>query len=142
MHDFLKKNLIELQQYECSNILEIINVLFYQYKISNVQINKCLNCGKYFIPKKKSNEKYCDNVSPQNINKTCKEFGVNKTYREEIKSIPIKSEHNRISQTYRMRIKRAKNEIEKLQQEKAFENYKKTYQDKKAKYNNRHIKRK
>lgn len=36
-------------------------------------IKKCKNCGKYFIPKR-SDAQYCDNPSPQNPEKTCKEY--------------------------------------------------------------------
>ena len=37
-----------------------------------ININICKNRGKYFIPKNKSNEKYCDNIF-ENA-KTCKEL--------------------------------------------------------------------
>lgn len=134
INDFKNKELVEIQNYACNDIVEVINVLFYQLKLSNMQVNKCKNCGKYFIPTGKSNEKYCDRISPQNSNKTCKEFGVNKTYREEMKSTPIKNEHNKISQVYRMRIKRAKNTTEKEKYVKEFEKYKTNYNKYKQKY--------
>lgn len=133
-NDFKDKNLIALEHYTCTSIEEIVNVLFYKLKLSNVQVNKCKNCGKYFIPTGKVNEKYCDRISPQNPNKTCKEFGVNKTYRDEMKSSPIKNEHNKISQAYRMRIRRAKTITEREQYLREFENYKQNYIKNRHKY--------
>lgn len=139
INDFLQKNLFELQLYECKDIIEMINVLFYNYKIYHTKINKCMNCGKYFIPQIKSNERYCDNISPQNKNKTCKQFGVNKTYREAIKSSAIKTAHTQISQLFRMRIKRAQNKTVQTQEEKYFEKYKKEYQQEKQLYSKNKI---
>lgn len=124
----------EIQQYLCKGYEELFNVMFYRLKLSGAKINKCQNCGKYFIPKVKSNEKYCDRTSPQNPDKTCKEYGANKTYREEVKSDAIKHMHNNISQAYRMRIKRA-NDDEREQHMKQFEVYKTNYLIRKEKYN-------
>jgi len=136
MNNIKKQELIFLYAYECKDLEEVINVLFYRLINSNCQVNICQNCGKYFIPKSKSNEKYCDRISPQNPKKTCKEYGVNKTYREEVKSNSIKYMHNNIGQAYRMRIKRAKTEKEKEQHTKQFEIYKTNYLTRKEKYNN------
>ena len=51
-----------------------------------------------------------------------------------MKSSPIKNEHNKISQAYRMRIKRAKNTVEKEKYIKEFEKYKIDYIKYKHKY--------
>lgn len=134
INDFKDKELIELQEYKCTTISEIINVLFYQLKISNCQVNKCSNCNRYFLPKSKTNEKYCDGISPQNPQKTCKDFGPKKTYREAIKSFPIKDKHTIISQKYRMRINRAKDDIQKQQYQSEFEAYKSEFEIKKKQY--------
>lgn len=51
-----------------------------------ININKCSNCGKYFIPKNKSNEKYCDNIFKDN--KTCKAISYNvKLEKDEIENL-------------------------------------------------------
>jgi len=49
------------------------------------QINTCKNCGKYFYPVNRTDTLYCDNVSPQDITKTCKEYGAIKTYQDNLK---------------------------------------------------------
>ena len=36
-------------------------------------INKCKNCGKWFVAFSKSDQKYCNRISPQIKNKTCKD---------------------------------------------------------------------
>lgn len=125
------KFLITYEIEKCSDLFDIYRKLIIDKKIC---IKKCKNCKKFFITKNRTDEVYCSNPSPQNINKTCKEYGAKKMYRDEIKSTPIKYEHNRTSQFYRMRIKRSKNEKEKTQYEKAFNTYKEDYQKKKNKY--------
>ena len=129
-----KHNIRFLHHYKCNDIVEILNVLFYQMLNSKSRINKCKNCKKYFIPRFKSNEKYCDNASPQNPEKTCKEYGAQQAYRAEIKSQPIKNIHNNISQKYRMRINRSKTEAEKRKNIIEFNKYKNSYQKKKSDY--------
>ena len=124
-----------LKSYEIHSLEDVLNIYFNYYVDSNICIKKCKNCNNYFIPSSRTDEKYCDNISPQNPNKTCKEYGAKKTYRDEIKSTPIKYEHNKTSQFYRMRINRAKIPKEKEQYQKKFNTYKDNYQKKKEKYN-------
>ena len=48
--------------YTINNFFEFLNVYYYHLTNNNIQVNKCKNCGKYFIPSNKSNETLCDNV--------------------------------------------------------------------------------
>lgn len=128
------KNIFYLKSYAINNLKDILNIYFNYFTQENIHIKKCKNCNKYFIPQNRTDEVYCNNPSPQNPNKTCKEYGAKKTYRDEIKSQPLKSEHNKTSQFYRMRINRAKNEKEKSLYKKKFNAYKEQYQTKKEQY--------
>ena len=122
---------------KCTDLFDIYRQLIIENKL---HIRKCENCGKYFIPESRSDEKYCSNPSPQNPNKTCKEYGAKKKYRDEIKSHPIKYEHNKTSQFYRMRINRTKNNQEKEKYEKKFNTYKENFEKKKKQYNSGKLK--
>lgn len=128
----LDMRIIEI--FKINNLIELLNLSLIRIIDKKITITKCLNCGNYFIPENRSNEKYCNRISPQNPNKTCKEYGAKKTYRDEIKSTPIKYEHNRTSQFYRMRINRAKSQKEKNKYESIFNDYKENYQKNKIKY--------
>lgn len=134
----LKKgnNIIYLKGYRINTLRDILNVYFEYFLEKEVCIKRCNNCGKYFIPLNRTDEKYCNDSSPQNPDKTCKEYGAKKKYREEIKSRPLKNEHNRTMQFYRMRINRAKDEREKEKLIKKFEKYKSDYNKNKEQYNN------
>lgn len=61
-----------IQKYELKDIIDLLNVSLYQIIINKIVILKCKNCHKFFIPKSKENEKYCDNI--YNNNKTCKQL--------------------------------------------------------------------
>lgn len=122
--------------YEINSLEDILNIYLSLFIENKLIINKCKNCGKYFIPSKRSDEKYCDNISPQNKNKTCKEYAPANIYRKKMNNDKIKKEHYTTSQYYRMRIKRCE---EKKKEEKLvnrFEKYKKEYELKKEKYQN------
>jgi len=49
-------------------------------------IKKCENCGKYFIPYFRSDTIYCENISPQDETRTCKEYGTQKLWYEKLKN--------------------------------------------------------
>ena len=131
---FFDNKIHHVEVYEIHSISDYINVSLNHLLKNYNSLKKCYNCNKYFIPESRTDEIYCNNKSPQNLNKTCKEYGAKKTYRDAIKSTPIKYEHNKTSQFYRMRINRAKTQKEKKSYEKQFANYKETYQKKKEQY--------
>lgn len=56
---------------------------------NNLHIRKCRNCGQYFIPRKRSDEIYCDNTAPQDTAKTCKQYGTSRLWYERLKDDPI-----------------------------------------------------
>ena len=58
--------------YSCNNMLEFCTVLMYNvFKLKKI-FKKCENCGKWFVPKAKSDEKYCLRQSPQYNEKDCR----------------------------------------------------------------------
>lgn len=87
-----------IQLYKIENLIDLLTLSLTKIINNKVNIKICANCKHYFIPQNRTDEKYCDRKSPQNQNKTCKEYGAKKTYRDEIKSMPIKYEHNKTSQ--------------------------------------------
>lgn len=137
-------NLKVIELYQFTNIIELLNLSLVRIIDNNITIKKCKNCENYFIPQNRTDEIYCDRISPQNSNKTCKEYGAKKTYRDEIKSTPIKYEHNKTSQFFRMRINRANtnNTKDKEMYQKKFNTYKENYQKKKEQYQSGKLKEK
>ena len=45
-------------------------------------VRKCKNCGRYFIPENRSDTMYCDNPSPADPGRTCKEYGSQRLWYE------------------------------------------------------------
>ena len=52
----------------------------------SIKIQKCKNCGNYFIVNGRSDSKYCDYPSPQNQNKSCKAIGAQIAMSEKLKN--------------------------------------------------------
>lgn len=70
-----KKSLINISfNYLCNNSKDLMNVIIQNIfdRKSNAVIKRCENCGKLYIPKK-LDTKYCDRISPQFNDKTCKQ---------------------------------------------------------------------
>ncbi|MCI8444629.1 MAG: hypothetical protein HFJ37_05745 [Clostridia bacterium] len=133
-----------IEIFKFDNFIELLNLSLVRIMDKKIVINRCLNCGNLFIPQNRTDEKYCNKISPQNSKKTCKQYGAKKTYRDEIKSIPIKHEHNKTSQFFRMRINRTNtnNTKEKEMYQKKFNTYKENYQKKKKQYQSGKLKEK
>lgn len=144
LDDLSNKDLRFIQIFEFTNIIELLNLIFINLTNKKIHMNICTNCANFFIPTSRTDEVYCNRKSPQNPNKTCKEYGAKKTYRDEIKSIPIKYEHNKTSQFFRMRINRANttNTKDKEMYQKKFNTYKENYQKKKEQYQSGKLKEK
>lgn len=127
-----RNEIFTLRNYEISSLKDLFCVFFNYLLENNITINKCKNCGKYFIPANRTDEKYCENTSPQNPNKTCKEIGSKLSFAVKRDSEPISREHNKTKVALSMRISRAKkkNNIEEVKKvsnhlEKYLSNYQK-----------------
>ena len=112
-----------IQCFEFDYIMDLINISFAQCLNSKTYINCCKNCGKYFLPSVKNNEKYCDNISPQKSNKTCKEIGAKETFKYKIKLGKIEHEYNNTKSCLLMRIRRAEEKGQEKKKEIANKKY-------------------
>lgn len=106
-----------------SNIL--YTILEQIVEVSNLPIKQCQNCGKYFIPKSRQDEIYCE--FPDDKGKTCKEKGASLTYKRNLENIPALLEYRRSYQKKIMIVARNK-EDKNLRKE--FDKWKKDAQDK------------
>ncbi len=60
--------------YLCKNIIPTFVIeLLELTTIENIEIKKCKNCGKFFVPENRADELYCSNIFENG--KTCKEVG-------------------------------------------------------------------
>jgi hypothetical protein len=71
-----------------------------------VDIKRCKNCNKWFVPSTRSDTLYCDSISPQDSTKTCKEFGAERQYRENLKNNAAKGLYRKIYMSKQMLAKR------------------------------------
>ena len=72
--------------YCARSIQDMIRIMFYEMAIHDIEIKKCANCGKYFVPIYRSDTIYCNNLSPQDNKKTCKQYGAMKSYQNNLKT--------------------------------------------------------
>lgn len=103
------KNLLTLKNYEISSFEDLFSVFFNYLIENNININKCKNCNKYFIPENRSDEKYCNNPVKHGSKITCKTIGARKSFANNRKQDPISTEDDKTRSRLTMRIKRAKN---------------------------------
>ena len=87
IHDFVST--LQYSEMEDTFILsdhiEYCTTVLYHLLDKNYSIKKCKNCGKFFVAFQRSDSKYCDNPSPQDRHRTCKQYGTQRLWYDEIK---------------------------------------------------------
>ena len=119
---------ITLEQYSQNNLIKMVldksfslspysyicskleNALFISFTnlISNdkLYIKNCKNCGKYFIPVSRSDEKFCTNLISRDSDKTCRDVGAFNLYNKKIRDNEIESLFRNTSAALAMKVKR------------------------------------
>lgn len=92
---FTIKSTLSLALFEAANIVN-----------GNVRINKCKNCGGYFIPVGRTDKAYCGFPSPQDESKTCRDIGAQAAMAHKLKNDTATQEYRRLYMRLKMAIKR------------------------------------
>ncbi len=103
-NDICQLLIIELQEIICMDKFEI---------------KKCKNCGKYFVPEKRTDELYCTNIYEDG--KTCKEIG---SFKVKQKMINNDDDLRTYRNVYQKLLLRTRRNPENIQYEKEFEKFK------------------
>lgn len=135
---FVEDNEALPYNYLCENIIpSFIIELFELTTIENVEIKKCKNCGKFFVPENRSDELYCSNIYEND--KTCKEVGPFKVKQK------LMEENNDLKvyrNVYQKLLLRTRRNPENEQYEEEFLQFKKKNAELREKVNNGKIKQK
>ena len=102
--DICQLLIIELQEIVC------------MYKF---EIKKCKNCGKYFVPEKRTDELYCNNIYEDG--RTCKEIG---SFKVKQKMINDDDDLRTYRNVYQKLLLRTRRNPDNMQYEKEFEKFK------------------
>ena len=81
-------------EYVISDIMDILMNDLQACMNANHIIKHCDNCGKYFIPISRSDEKYCDNFF-KDTGKTCRQTGAQLRYEQKLEGNPIMLERRK-----------------------------------------------
>jgi hypothetical protein len=92
--------------YTCDSIDDVCMASLYHLLKLGLVIKKCNNCGKYFIPLRRSDAIYCDRISPHNPSKTCKDDGSQRTFEEKLKMDAAEKLRRSVYQVMQMRVRR------------------------------------
>lgn len=125
------ENISPMYEYHCKTLEQFLQVSFFTTLSLNLNIKKCENCGKYFIAYQRSDEKYCNRISPQDKNKTCKQFANFENWKNNINSNEELKVYRRIYMAKQMQTRR---NPENIDLKKNFELWKKESQHKRNEY--------
>ena len=112
--------------YTSEKLSNIVFVVLEQFvKNSSLPIKQCQHCNRYFIPKIRQDEIYCD--LPNEDGKSCREKGAKQTYKQNLEKIPALLEYRKAYQKKFMEVARNNNN---KQLKKDFDSWKKIAQGK------------
>lgn len=72
----------------------------------NVPIVRCKNCGHWFVPRNRSDTKYCNYPAPGNPERTCKEIGAQKAWAAKEKTDDVTRAYRKVYMRYKMAVSR------------------------------------
>ena len=89
-----KNGTVTVDTVQMKNFLQVLTFEYCRMKKENKPLKICENCGRYFIPPKRSDSIYCPAPSPQNPDKPCSEVGAN--FRQTVKrrNDPVEREYH------------------------------------------------
>lgn len=99
---------VSAETHQITNYLQLLVFEYYRLKKEGKAVKICANCGRYFIPKNRSDSIYCDAPAPQNPTRTCKEIGSQVKRAEERHNNSGVREHQNKMSSLGMAKKRAK----------------------------------
>ncbi len=91
--------------YTFNTMMDEILFEIYCFINNNATIKQCKNCGKLFQPLR-TDALYCDNISPQEETKTCKEYGAYQQWRANTQSNEVTKLYRKIYMRKQMQAKR------------------------------------
>ncbi len=96
-HSVIKKDKTNIlcESYDFSSLGAFLYFDLFRGVYSNYIPKKCDNCEKYFLIKSGKYTDYCENTSPQDKSKTCREVGSRKKYDDKCKTDPVWQTYNR-----------------------------------------------
>ena len=133
--NLIDDKLLTPYSFSCSDIIQsfIIELLEIS-EIDNIEIKKCKNCGKFFVPENRSDELYCSNVYENG--KTCKEVG---NFRTKQKLMKENDDLRIYRNVYQKLLLRTRRNPDNSEYEKDFKSFKEKNLELKEKINNNEL---
>ena len=72
--------------YYLHSIEDLIRCCLFEMARHEVQIKKCANCGRYFVPRNRSDTLYCEEKCPQDPSRTCRQYNSEHLWYDRLKS--------------------------------------------------------
>ncbi len=106
---FQKDDVVTIGAHRVMDWLPLLLLEYSRIKKHGKGIKFCENCGRIFVPQNRSDTIYCDNPSPQNPKRSCREIGAQMRRKKKRNIDDIEREHhNKICKLHNM-VRRAKN---------------------------------
>lgn len=129
------KDLLSPYCFTCTNVIQSFIIELLEIATTeNIEIKKCKNCGKFFVPDNRVDEIYCSNIYENG--KTCKEVG---HFRTQQKLMQLNDDLRIYRNVYQKLLLRTRRNPQNSQYEKDFQQFKQKNIELKEKIDNGEI---
>ncbi len=95
-----KEKLIMVETYEFHNAQSVIQYDFFKAVQYGKAPFRCHNCGRFFLSTDSYKTFYCNEKSPENSNRTCRQIGAKNKHKEKAENDPIVQTYNKARNKY------------------------------------------
>ncbi|MDO5544610.1 MAG: DUF6076 domain-containing protein [Eubacteriales bacterium] len=92
------------EQYRLTRLSELLYLELIHLLRSGGGIQKCRNCGRYFLPERGYHYRYCDQVAPGESVRTCRDIGAAKTRQSKLEGSAALTIYQRAYKRYYARV--------------------------------------
>lgn len=92
--------------YRLHSVEDMIRCCLFEMARHGVRLRKCRNCGRYFVPENRSDTFYCDGPSPQDPDRSCRQYNSEHLWYERLKENGTLKLCRNIASAKQMRAKR------------------------------------
>ncbi|HCA28096.1 MAG TPA: hypothetical protein DEP23_00200 [Ruminococcaceae bacterium] len=91
-----------------TRLIDFIYMDFFKGLMAEYSPKKCKLCGRYFLQEKGFSYEYCNNIAPNETEKTCRDIGSLTSFRDKVKNNEIWQIHQRAYKKYYARVLKKK----------------------------------
>ena len=92
------------EQYRLTRLTELVYMDLMHLLLAGSSIHRCRHCGRFFVPERDYNYRYCSRVAPGETERTCREVGAARARQSKLENSAVLTAYQRAYKRYYARV--------------------------------------